>query len=84
MFFAVFTFEFEKSDYYSLTVGASDNGVPERSSTQTLTLHVSDINDNVPSFTKGIYKAEVAEDAIVMDSFDCSLDLSIGDLLDLP
>ena len=51
----------EKSDYYSLTVGASDNGVPERSSTQTLTLHVSDINDNVPEFTSNQYAFTLRE-----------------------
>ena len=51
----------EQSDYYSLTVGASDNGVPERSSTQTLTLHVSDINDNVPKFTSNQYAFTLRE-----------------------
>ena len=51
----------EKNDYYSLTVGANDNGSPERSSTLTLTIHVSDINDNSPHFTSSHYAFSLRE-----------------------
>ena len=51
----------ETGDYYSLLVGANDNGLPQRSSTMTLTIHVSDINDNAPKFVSPQYGFSVRE-----------------------
>ena len=51
----------ESADYYALLVGAHDNGTPERSSTMSLTIHVSDINDNAPRFLSSQYGFSVRE-----------------------
>uniref|UniRef100_A0A3B4X9Z1 Cadherin domain-containing protein n=1 Tax=Seriola lalandi dorsalis TaxID=1841481 RepID=A0A3B4X9Z1_SERLL len=46
---------------YNLQVVAEDQGRPARSSTATLLVQVSDINDNIPEFSKAEYQAEVSE-----------------------
>lgn len=38
-----------------------DHGLPSLSSTQTLTVEVGDVNDQVPVFSQTIYNASVAE-----------------------
>ena len=45
----------EERDYYSLRISASDNGDPRRSSTTTMTIHITDKNDNHPQFTSRQY-----------------------------
>ena len=45
----------EERDYYSLGVTASDRGVPQRSSTTTMTIHITDKNDNSPEFSDRAY-----------------------------
>lgn len=46
---------------YNLQVVAEDQGRPARSSTAALLVQVSDINDNVPKFSKAEYDVEVVE-----------------------
>ncbi|XP_022623412.1 cadherin EGF LAG seven-pass G-type receptor 2-like, partial [Seriola dumerili] len=46
---------------YNLQVVAEDQGRPARSSTATLLVQVSDINDNIPEFSTAEYLAEVLE-----------------------
>ncbi|KAK6300316.1 hypothetical protein J4Q44_G00284140 [Coregonus suidteri] len=46
---------------FSLEVVAQDQGRPALSATATLLIQVSDINDNVPSFSKTEYEVEVLE-----------------------
>ncbi|XP_044201132.1 protocadherin Fat 4-like [Thunnus albacares] len=46
---------------YNLQVIAEDQGRPVRSSTATLLVQVSDINDNVPKFSEAEYEVEVLE-----------------------
>ncbi|CAK6984815.1 protocadherin Fat 4-like, partial [Scomber scombrus] len=46
---------------YNVQVVAKDRGRPARSSTATLLVQVSDINDNVPKFSESEYKVEVLE-----------------------
>ncbi|KAK2817525.1 hypothetical protein Q5P01_025716 [Channa striata] len=46
---------------YSLLVVAEDQGRPARSATATLSVRVSDVNDNVPKFSKAEYEVQVLE-----------------------
>ncbi|XP_054890842.1 protocadherin gamma-A5-like isoform X30 [Poeciliopsis prolifica] len=46
---------------YNITVTCSDEGVPSLSSSVTLTLKISDINDNAPVFERGSYEAYIME-----------------------
>ncbi|XP_036450581.1 protocadherin gamma-A3-like isoform X8 [Colossoma macropomum] len=46
---------------YNITVTATDSGSPPLSSTKSLNLKVSDVNDNPPRFLKGSYAARVNE-----------------------
>uniref|UniRef100_A0A3Q4AK97 Cadherin domain-containing protein n=1 Tax=Mola mola TaxID=94237 RepID=A0A3Q4AK97_MOLML len=51
----------ERESEYNITVTCSDEGVPSLSSSVTLTLHISDVNDNVPVFEKSSYEAYIVE-----------------------
>nr|XP_057919330.1 protocadherin gamma-A5-like isoform X36 [Doryrhamphus excisus] len=51
----------ERSSEYNITVTCSDEGVPPLSSSVTLTLHVSDVNDNAPVFERSSYEASIVE-----------------------
>ncbi|XP_077433232.1 protocadherin gamma-A10-like isoform X17 [Vanacampus margaritifer] len=51
----------ESAPEYNITVMCSDEGVPSLSSSVTLTLHISDVNDNVPVFEKSSYEAYIVE-----------------------
>ncbi|XP_044201151.1 protocadherin Fat 4-like [Thunnus albacares] len=51
----------ESKAEYNLQVIAEDQGRPARSSTATLLIQVSDINDNVPKFSEAEYEVEVLE-----------------------
>ncbi|XP_034036975.1 protocadherin gamma-A12-like isoform X26 [Thalassophryne amazonica] len=51
----------EISSEYNITVTCSDEGVPSLSSSVTLTLQISDVNDNAPVFDKSLYEAYIVE-----------------------
>ncbi|XP_029959792.1 protocadherin gamma-A2-like isoform X27 [Salarias fasciatus] len=51
----------EKSSQYNITVTCSDEGVPSLSSSVTLTLQISDVNDNAPVFEMSSYEAYILE-----------------------
>ncbi|XP_037117192.1 protocadherin beta-16-like isoform X18 [Syngnathus acus] len=51
----------ESASEYIITVTCSDDGVPSLSSSVTLTLHVSDVNDNAPVFERTSYDAYIVE-----------------------
>uniref|UniRef100_A0A671N3C4 Protocadherin Fat 1-like n=1 Tax=Sinocyclocheilus anshuiensis TaxID=1608454 RepID=A0A671N3C4_9TELE len=51
----------EKTSGYTLTVLASDNGSPARSSSATVNIDVSDINDNPPLFSQANYSIIIQE-----------------------
>ncbi|XP_072290393.1 protocadherin beta-16-like [Eucyclogobius newberryi] len=51
----------EKDSRYNITVTCSDEGVPSLSSSVTLTLHISDVNDNAPVFDRSSYEAYIVE-----------------------
>ncbi|KAM9455729.1 protocadherin gamma-A11-like isoform 15-T15 [Clarias gariepinus] len=51
----------EREAEYNITVTCSDEGVPSLSSSTSLRLHISDVNDNAPVFEKNHYDAYVVE-----------------------
>ncbi|XP_067374419.1 protocadherin gamma-A1-like isoform X45 [Channa argus] len=51
----------ETSSEYNITVTCSDEGVPSLSSSVTLTLQISDVNDNAPVFERSSYEAYIVE-----------------------
>ncbi|XP_035985915.1 protocadherin gamma-A9 [Fundulus heteroclitus] len=51
----------EKHSKYNITLSATDEGIPPLSSKKVLGLEVTDVNDNAPAFTKGIYNTEIVE-----------------------
>nr|CAB3264694.1 cadherin-related tumor suppressor-like [Phallusia mammillata] len=53
--------DYEEHTSYTLTVIATDRGVIPRSSSATLNIAVSDVNDNVPSFSSPFFLAYVTE-----------------------
>ncbi|KAF3838355.1 hypothetical protein F7725_010123 [Dissostichus mawsoni] len=53
----------EKQAVIYLTLTALDGGKPARSGTLQIVMHVMDINDNAPIFSKPLYKAQVTENA---------------------
>ena len=55
----------ERVSTYRLNVSASDHGKPPRATHRILTVHVEDVNDNHPKFTRKVFQADVLEDAPV-------------------
>uniref|UniRef100_A0A3P9JQ96 Cadherin domain-containing protein n=1 Tax=Oryzias latipes TaxID=8090 RepID=A0A3P9JQ96_ORYLA len=51
----------ESASEYNITVTCSDEGVPSLSSSVTLTLQISDVNDNAPVFERSSYEAYIVE-----------------------
>ncbi|XP_049897617.1 protocadherin gamma-A2-like isoform X29 [Epinephelus moara] len=51
----------ERSSEYNITVTCSDEGVSSLSSSVTLTLQISDVNDNAPVFERSSYEAYIVE-----------------------
>ncbi|KAM4732147.1 protocadherin gamma-A5-like isoform 15-T15 [Anableps anableps] len=51
----------EKHSEYVITITCSDEGVPPLSSSVTLTLQISDVNDNAPVFERSSYEAYILE-----------------------
>uniref|UniRef100_A0A3Q2CYG3 Cadherin domain-containing protein n=1 Tax=Cyprinodon variegatus TaxID=28743 RepID=A0A3Q2CYG3_CYPVA len=51
----------ERTSEYNITVTCSDEGVPSLSSSLTLNLLISDVNDNTPVFERSSYEAYIIE-----------------------
>ncbi|XP_051275354.1 protocadherin gamma-A9-like [Dicentrarchus labrax] len=51
----------ESVSEYNITVVATDAGMPPLSTKRTFTLKVSDVNDNAPVFSQGVYNAFITE-----------------------
>ncbi|XP_059378016.1 protocadherin beta-16-like isoform X9 [Carassius carassius] len=51
----------ERESEYNISVTCADEGVPSLSSSVTLSLQISDVNDNAPVFDKSTYEASVQE-----------------------
>ncbi|KAM3612746.1 uncharacterized protein V6R79_013695 [Siganus canaliculatus] len=53
----------EKQALIKLTLTAIDGGAPPKSGTSEIIIHVLDNNDNIPVFTKTLYKTSITENA---------------------
>ncbi|XP_016305843.1 protocadherin gamma-C3-like [Sinocyclocheilus anshuiensis] len=53
----------EKQAVIHLTLTAVDGGKPPKSGTTEIIVNVVDINDNIPVFSKSLYKAKITENA---------------------
>ena len=73
-------FDRETRDWYQLVIQASDNGTPSLSSTTSVTISVTDINDNPPIFTRNIYIVGFSENA----DFDTQIIQFMATDADLP
>ncbi|XP_045574159.1 protocadherin gamma-A2 isoform X32 [Salmo salar] len=51
----------ERDSEYNISVTCSDEGAPSLSSSVTLTLQISDVNDNAPVFERSSYEAYIIE-----------------------
>jgi hypothetical protein len=60
-------FDRETRDMYLVNIVCTDNGQTSFSSTETLIVHVSDQNDNSPSFARQMYHATITENNAVGD-----------------
>ncbi|XP_075412906.1 protocadherin Fat 1 isoform X2 [Tenrec ecaudatus] len=57
--------DYESSREYYLTVEATDGGTPSLSDVATVSVNVTDVNDNTPMFSQETYAAVVSEDALL-------------------
>ncbi|XP_014384534.1 PREDICTED: protocadherin gamma-B5-like [Myotis brandtii] len=55
------TLDRELTPEYNVTITATDRGKPPLSSSTTITLHVTDVNDNAPVFQQSAYLVHVPE-----------------------
>ncbi|XP_023607803.1 protocadherin gamma-B5 isoform X16 [Myotis lucifugus] len=55
------TLDREQTPEYNVTITATDRGKPPLSSSTTITLHVTDVNDNAPVFQQSAYLVHVPE-----------------------
>lgn len=71
----------ETQEFYSLTIEAFDGGIPARTGTLLVNIHVLDENDNPPVFNQTEYHASVPEHTPVLSPV-CQVhatDLDLGD-----
>ncbi|XP_036372790.1 protocadherin Fat 1a isoform X3 [Megalops cyprinoides] len=61
--FVIEALDYETSHEYYLTVEATDGGTPSLSDMATVNINLTDVNDNSPVFSQGVYAAVVSEDA---------------------
>lgn len=68
--------ESDQSSIFTFAVIATDGGDPQRSSSATITITVEDVNDNRPSFARGLYTvsipASLMTGAEVLSSLSCT------------
>ncbi|XP_061103933.1 protocadherin Fat 3-like [Conger conger] len=60
--------DFEVCKSYFLTVEAWDGGTPPLGAVTKVTIELTDVNDNVPTFKQDVYTAGVSEDAAIGQS----------------
>lgn len=53
--------DYEKLERFTVSVVATDSGIPPLSSRCTIEVEVLDVNDNPPRFSQSIYKGSVRE-----------------------
>ncbi|XP_013865702.1 protocadherin-10 isoform X2 [Austrofundulus limnaeus] len=54
----------ENTASYEITVVAKDKGMPSLATSKSITVHVSDENDNAPRFTQAVYDVYVTENNV--------------------
>ena len=74
--FATLDSETDLSSVFTFDVIASDGGDPQRSGRATVLITVEDVNDNRPSFARGLYTATIPTSlmtgAVVLPSLNCT------------
>ncbi|KAM4621834.1 protocadherin alpha-8-like [Polymixia lowei] len=55
----------EIASQYNVTITATDEGTPPVSTTKTVTVHISDVNDNAPRFSESVINVYVRENSLV-------------------
>jgi protocadherin Fat 4 len=55
----------ETKSSYTLTIQATDRGIPQKSATVLLQITVTDANDNNPTFSAKTYASTVSEEAVI-------------------
>lgn len=55
--------DYEIGHEFYLTVEATDGGTPPLSDMATVNINLTDVNDNSPVFSQGVYSAVVSEDS---------------------
>ncbi|XP_070603005.1 protocadherin gamma-C5-like isoform X4 [Erythrolamprus reginae] len=75
----------EKTAGYSITIKATDSGIPQKSTEKTILIQVSDINDNAPTFSIASYTAHVEENTspgtLVFSVSACDPDVGVNSKL---
>uniref|UniRef100_A0A8C8SB63 Cadherin domain-containing protein n=1 Tax=Pelusios castaneus TaxID=367368 RepID=A0A8C8SB63_9SAUR len=54
----------EKAGEYNITITATDSGSPRRATEKTISLQISDVNDNTPHFSSPSYTAHIQENTL--------------------
>ncbi|XP_011407489.2 PREDICTED: protocadherin Fat 4-like [Amphimedon queenslandica] len=77
------TLDYEQVKQYLITIEAYDLGDPPRDSTKVLTVNVTDVNDNPPSFGQSTYAVSIYEnttkDTFVLSVSAMDIDTMIND-----
>lgn len=60
--------DYELCKKFFLVVEAKDGGTPALSAVATVSINLTDVNDNPPRFSQDVYSAVISEDALVGDS----------------
>ncbi|CAD7673136.1 unnamed protein product [Nyctereutes procyonoides] len=60
--------DYELCKKFYLVVEAKDGGMPALSAVATVSINLTDVNDNPPRFSQDVYSAVISEDALVGDS----------------
>ncbi|KAB1272052.1 Protocadherin Fat 3, partial [Camelus dromedarius] len=60
--------DYELCRKFYLVVEAKDGGTPALSAVATVSINLTDVNDNPPMFSQDVYSAVISEDALVGDS----------------
>ncbi|XP_063075464.1 protocadherin Fat 1a isoform X1 [Engraulis encrasicolus] len=61
--FVIESLDYEIGHEFYLTVEATDGGTPPLSDMATVNINLTDVNDNSPVFSQGVYSAVVSEDS---------------------
>lgn len=60
--------DYETCKRFYLVVEAKDGGTPALSAAATISIDLTNVNDNPPQFSQDVYSAVISEDALEGDS----------------